>query len=78
MTDKKFYARLEEPQACIMPMNDDYLSKCVVDVVKRKIYIYSTEGNEKEVTCDTVEEFMNVLEYIRATVDDDILSYATP
>jgi len=61
-----------------MPMNDDYLSKCVVDVVKRKIYIYSTEGNEKEVTCDTVEEFMNVLEYIRATVDDDILSYVTP
>lgn len=57
-------------------MNDETLSKCVVDVVKRKIYIYSNEGSEKEISCDTVEEFMNVLEFVRSTVDESILSYS--
>lgn len=59
-----------------LPMNDEYLTKCVVDVIKRKIYVYSDGGSEKEVTCDTVDEFMNVLEFIRATVDENIVSYS--
>lgn len=59
-------------------MQDEYLTSCVVDPVKRTIYLYSNEGDEKQVTCDTVEEFMNVLEFVRATVDEDTLSYANP
>jgi hypothetical protein len=30
------------------------------------------------VVCDTVEEFMNVLEFVRKTLDEDTLSYANP
>lgn len=59
-------------------MQDDYLSRCVVDPIKRIVYLYSTEGNEKQVVCETVDEFMNVLEFVRATVNEDILSYANP
>lgn len=59
-------------------MQDEYLKRCVVDPMKRKIYLYSDEGTEKEVSCDTVEEFMNVLNFIRDTLDDDVLSYANP
>ena len=59
-------------------MQDEYLSRCVVDPIKRTVYLYSTEGSEKQVTCDTVEEFMNVLEFVRATVDEGTLSYANP
>jgi len=59
-------------------MNDEYLSRCVVDPLKRTVYLYSNEGSEKEVVCDTVEEFMNVLEFVRATVDEETLSYANP
>ena len=59
-------------------MQDEYLSRCVVDPVKRTVYLYSSEGSEKQVTCDTVEEFMNVLEFVRATVDEETLSYANP
>ena len=59
-------------------MQDEYLSRCVVDPVKRTVYLYSSEGSEKQVTCDTVEEFMNVLDFVRATVDEDTLSYANP
>ena len=59
-------------------MQDEYLTRCVVDPVKRTVYLYSNEGAEKQVTCDTVEEFMNVLEFVRATVDESTLTYANP
>ena len=59
-------------------MQDEYLTRCVVDPIKRTVYLYSSEGSEKEVTCETVEEFMNVLEFVRVTVDEETLSYANP
>jgi hypothetical protein len=59
-------------------MQDEYLSRCVVDPIKRTVYLYSSEGTEKQVSCDTVEEFMNVLEFVRATLDENTLSYANP
>jgi hypothetical protein len=59
-------------------MQDEYLTRCVIDPLKRTVYLYSSEGSEKQVSCDTVEEFMNVLEFVRATVDEETLSYANP
>jgi hypothetical protein len=59
-------------------MNEEYLSRCVVDPSKRTVYLYSTEGSEKEVKCNTVDEFMNVLNFVRDTVGEDVLSYANP
>ncbi len=59
-------------------MQDEYLTRCVVDPLKRTVYLYSNDGNEKQVTCETVQEFMNVLEFVRATVDEKTLSYANP
>jgi hypothetical protein len=59
-------------------MQDEYLSRCVVDPIKRTVYLYSSEGSEKQVTCETVDEFMSVLEFVRATVDEETLSYANP
>jgi hypothetical protein len=59
-------------------MQDEYLTRCVVDPVKRTVYLYSNEGAEKEVVCETVDEFMNVLDFVRATVDEETLSYANP
>jgi len=59
-------------------MQDEYLTRCVVDPIKRTVHLYSNEGSEKEVVCDTVDEFMNVLDFVRATVDAETLSYANP
>jgi len=59
-------------------MQDEYLTRCVVDPLKRTVYLYSSEGSEKQVSCDTVQEFMNVLDFVRATVDEETLSYANP
>ena len=57
-------------------MQDEYLTRCVVDPIKRTVYLYSSEGTEKQVTCDTVDEFMNVLEFVRGALDEDTLCYA--
>jgi len=59
-------------------MQDEYLTRCVVDPIKRTVYLYSNEGSTKEVVCETVDEFMNVLEFVRSTVDEETLSYASP
>ena len=59
-------------------MEDEYLSRCVVDPLKKTVYLYSTEGSEKQVSCETVEEFMNVLNFVRTRVNENLLSYANP
>jgi hypothetical protein len=59
-------------------MQDEYLARCVVDPIKRTVFLYSNEGAEKQVSCDTVEEFMNVLDFVRNTVDEETLSYVNP
>jgi len=59
-------------------MTDEYLSRCVVDPLKKTVYLYSTEGSEKEMVCETVDQFMNVLNFVRSTVDEKTLFYANP
>ncbi|MHA2300171.1 MAG: DUF7294 family protein [Candidatus Thorarchaeota archaeon] len=52
-------------------MQDDFLSRCVVDPVARKFYLYSEQGDE-------VDQFMSVLELVRDKCGDDVLAYADP
>ena len=59
-------------------MDEEYLMKCVVDPLKKTFYLYSNEGDTKEVVCDNTEQFMNVLELIRATCPEDRLVYTEP
>ena len=59
-------------------MNDAYLTRCVVDPLKRKIYLYSSEGDEKTVDCESVDQFMNMLLFVRDTAGDEVLSYVDP
>ncbi len=59
-------------------MNDAFLTRCVVDPLKRKIYLYSSEGDEKTVDCETVDQFMNMLLFVRDTAGDEVLSYVDP
>ena len=59
-------------------MDEEYLMKCVVDPTKKAFYLYSNEGDKKEVVCDNTEQFMNVLELVRATCPEGRLSYADP
>ena len=57
---------------------DEYLTRCVVNTTARTFSLYSNTGDEKVVSCDTVTVFMNVLEFVRNTVDESTLVYADP
>ena len=57
---------------------DEYLTRCVVNTTARTFSLYSNTGDEKVVSCDTVTEFMNVLEFVRKTVDESTLVYVDP
>ena len=59
-------------------MIDEYLTRCVVDTLRRTITIYSSEGDENVVKCDTVDEFMRVLNFVRETCPEDVLVYSDP
>ena len=58
--------------------DEEYLMKCVVDPAKKTFYLYSSEGDTKEVNCDDTEQFMTVLKLVRATCPEERLSYAHP
>ncbi len=59
-------------------MQDNLLSRCVVDPVARKFYLYSDQGDEKVVDCETMEQFMSVLELVRDRCPEEALAYADP
>jgi hypothetical protein len=62
-----------------MPANtEEFLSRCVVDTLAKKFYLYSSEGSEKLVECESIDQFMNVLEVVRSQVSEDCLAYTNP
>jgi hypothetical protein len=57
---------------------EELLTRCVVDTLARKFYLYSNEGGERVVNCETTDQFMNVLEVVRTQVSEDCLVYSNP
>lgn len=57
---------------------EEFLTRCVVDTLSRKFYLYSSEGDERIVECETVDQFMNVLEVVRTQLDESTLVYSNP
>ena len=57
-------------------MQEDYLTRCVVDPVKRSFYIYSGQGDDRVIECETVDQFLSVLEVCRNLLDEDTLIYS--
>ena len=58
--------------------DDEYLTDVMVNVGSRTFVMFSNEGTERKVECDTVDEFMEVLEMVRALVDDELVRYISP
>lgn len=55
---------------------DEYLTRVVVDTCSRTFYMYSNEGDTKEVSVDTTDQFMDILEIVRCVCDEDIVFYS--
>jgi hypothetical protein len=58
--------------------DQEMLSRCVVDTLARKFYLYSDQGGERVVECETIDQFVNVLEVVRSQVNEDSLAYSHP
>ena len=58
--------------------DDEYLTDVMVNVGARSFVMFSNEGTERKVECDTVDEFMDILEMVRVLVDDEIVRYISP
>lgn len=63
--------------------DQEYVTRCVADPLYKTVRIYSNEGAEQELVCDTADEFINVVKFIRATIDENLLNedqfvYASP
>ena len=56
--------------------DDEHLTRVVIDTCARTYRLLSNEGGEKVVKCDNMDEFMNVLELVRAVVDEDVVAYS--
>ena len=57
---------------------EDYLTEVIVDTCSRKYILHSNSGDVREVLCDTVQQFMDVLETVKLFVDEDYIFYSNP
>jgi len=48
----------------------------VIDVCTRSFLLISDQGSERMVECETVQEFMNVLEVVTSNLSEDQIEYA--
>ena len=57
-------------------MNDASVVKTIVDICSRSFKIVSDEGYVQLVQCETVQEFMDVLQVVNEFMDEDTLVYS--
>ena len=55
--------------------DEEYLVKCIVNPMAKKFTLFSDQGTEVEVSCETTEQFMGVLKFTRQKLTDDRLQY---
>tara|TARA_B100000035_G_scaffold108925_1_gene92441 strand:- start:169 stop:384 length:216 start_codon:yes stop_codon:yes gene_type:complete len=54
----------------------EYVEGIVIDICSRSFLLLSDQGDERMVQCDSVDEFMNVLEVVTDNLNDDQIEYA--
>ena len=60
----------------LMSTAQETVQGIVIDVCTRTFLLLSDQGSERLVECDTVQEFMNVLEVVTAQLDPEQIEYA--
>jgi hypothetical protein len=59
-----------------MSTTQETVQGIVIDVCSRTFLLLSDQGSERMVECDTVDEFMNVLEVVTSNLSEDQIEYA--
>jgi len=56
--------------------NTECVQGIVIDICTRSFLLLGDQGDEKFVECGTIDEFMNVLNYVTQNLEDDQIEYA--
>ena len=59
-----------------MYSTEEFVQGIVIDICTRSFLLLSDRGDQKFVECDTVDEFMNVLDVVTASLNEDQIKYA--
>ena len=57
-------------------MDDDWVNRTIIDVCNRSFLIISDDGEERTITCETAEEFMDVLEVVNKLLEPERIKYS--
>ena len=57
-------------------IDDDFVNRTVIDVCRRSFLIIADDGKEKMVTCETTEQFMDVMEVVTRLLEPERINYA--
>ena len=55
---------------------DDFVNRTIIDVCTRSFLIISDDGEERMITCETTEQFMNVMEVVNKLSDPERIKYS--
>jgi len=58
--------------------DQEYLTSILINICSREFVLFSSDGSERKVDCDSVDAFMEVLDVVRALVDEEYIFYAEP
>ena len=58
-------------------MDDDFVNRTVVDVCTRSFLIIADDGKEKTITCETTEQFKDVLEVVTELLPPERIKYSS-
>jgi len=59
-----------------MQNTEEFVQGIVIDICTRSFLLLSDQGDQKFLECDTVDEFMNVLDVVTANLNEDQIEYA--
>ena len=59
-----------------MSTTQETVQGIVIDVCTRTFLLLSDQGSERLVECDSVDEFMNVLEVVTSNLSEEQIEYA--
>ena len=59
-------------------MNDEYLSKVVINPMTWTISMYSDQGSENIVPCENMDTFLDLVQFVREEANEELIEYASP
>jgi hypothetical protein len=57
---------------------EEYVESVLINMARREFTLFSTEGDERVVNCETIDQFMSVLELINDSLDEELIFYTNP